>query len=157
LALLEEGAITTSWNGETALSTAFGLTFKAKQDARLSDVLSLNSRYTTAEAYDHAGDLMDVELKFTGNVVNNHFELFQNTQNPFAESTKIGFILPKKADVKLTISDLSGRILKVVEQAGESGYNEVTLDRNELNATGVLYYQLETPTHNATKKMIILD
>jgi hypothetical protein len=157
LALLEEGAITTSWNGETALSTAFGLTFKAKQDARLSDVLSLNSRYTTAEAYDNAGDLMDVELKFTGNVVNNHFELFQNTPNPFAESTKIGFILPKKADVKLTISDLSGRILKVVEQAGESGYNEVTLDRNELNATGVLYYQLETPTHNATKKMIILD
>jgi hypothetical protein len=35
------------------------------------------------------------------------------------------------------------------------GYNEVRL--SDIAATGVLYYQLDTPTDSATKKMIIIE
>jgi len=34
------------------------------------------------------------------------------------------------------------------------GYNAVTVDRSVLNATGVLYYTLETAKESATRKMI---
>ena len=36
------------------------------------------------------------------------------------------------------------------------GYNVITLDVNDLNASGVLYYMLETENHVATKKMVVL-
>jgi hypothetical protein len=34
------------------------------------------------------------------------------------------------------------------------GYNAITLDRNVINATGVLYYKLDTGSDSATRKMI---
>jgi hypothetical protein len=37
------------------------------------------------------------------------------------------------------------------------GFNQISLTKAELNATGVLYYQIDTPTHTATKKMIIIE
>jgi len=37
-----------------------------------------------------------------------------------------------------------------------AGYNEELIERNELSATGILYYQLETATETATKKMILV-
>jgi hypothetical protein len=44
----------------------------------------------------------------------------------------------------------------VYQQKGQfpKGENTVVLDRALLNTTGVLYYQLETDTDMATKKMI---
>jgi hypothetical protein len=36
------------------------------------------------------------------------------------------------------------------------GYNTITLQRAELE-TGILFYQLDTPTHSATKKMIVVE
>jgi hypothetical protein len=35
--------------------------------------------------------------------------------------------------------------------------NSVNLTRDELDATGVFYYQLESANHTATMKMIIVD
>ena len=58
LSLLEEGVITTSWNATQAASlenadVVFSVTFTAKSNAKLSDILAVNSRYTAAEAYDN--------------------------------------------------------------------------------------------------------
>ncbi|MBK8491395.1 MAG: T9SS type A sorting domain-containing protein [Saprospirales bacterium] len=33
------------------------------------------------------------------------------------------------------------------------GYNEIQL--NELNNSGVYYYRLDTPTHSATRKLVV--
>jgi len=157
LALLEEGAITTSWNGNTQSNDAFSLTFEARQNVRLSDVLDINSRYTPAEAYDRQGELLEVELHFDGVPVQTNFELYQNTPNPFAETTKIGFTLPEATAATITITDVSGKVLRVIEGDFAKGYNEVRLTKKDLNATGVLYYRLETDTNTATKKMILMN
>jgi hypothetical protein len=37
------------------------------------------------------------------------------------------------------------------------GYNAVVLKRSELGAVGVLYYELTTSTHQATRKMVIVE
>ena len=69
-ALLEEGVITASWN-ENNFNLAgdqviFSLTFQATQDVTLSEAITINSRYTVAEAYNNNGELFDVELAFNG-------------------------------------------------------------------------------------------
>jgi hypothetical protein len=39
----------------------------------------------------------------------------------------------------------------------KAGYNEININKSDLNASGVMYYRLETPEHTATKKMIIIE
>lgn len=158
--LLDEGAITTSWNAEDVRlddgAVVFSLVFNADSDAQLSDLLSVSSRYTAAEAYNNDGELLDVNLEFNGILADAQFELFQNVPNPFSDGTIIGFNLPEATSAVLTITDASGRVLKVIDAEYGKGYNQVSIDRDQLSATGVLYYNLETATDSATKKMVFL-
>ncbi|MEM6963465.1 MAG: HYR domain-containing protein [Bacteroidota bacterium] len=161
LTRLEEGVITTSWNSAAGVSmdddaVLFSVTFKATTALNTKDVLTINSRYTEAEAYN-TSDLFDVVLEFNGAEVASGFELYQNTPNPFKAETTIGFNVPQAGTVTLTIMDVSGRTLSMMEMDAAKGYNAVIIDRASLEATGVLYYQVETATETATKKMIIVD
>ena len=65
--------------------------------------------------------------------------------------------MPEAGFATLTVYDVSGRVLRVVEGEFAKGYNEVTLNRSEVAGTGVLYYQLDTENDSATKKMILID
>ena len=57
----------------------------------------------------------------------------------------------------LTISDVTGRILKTVRANYSKGLNQLTLKASDLNASGVLYYTLEADDFTATKKMILVS
>jgi len=154
--LLNEGAITSSWNGEAQPGAVFSLVFTAKENGRLSDLMNINSRYTTAEAYNSNGEVMNVELKFNGQAATT-FDLYQNTPNPFKGETTIGFNLPEAGAATLTIQDVSGKVISVVDGEYAKGYNEVRINSNDLPNTGVLYYTLKTANDTATRKMIILE
>jgi uncharacterized membrane protein len=161
---VNEGVITTSWNNTdaTALNNnevVFSVTFMAKSAAQVSDVITVNSRYTAAEAYNAELELMGVAVEYNNEngTVAAGFDLYQNTPNPFKAETVIGFNLPVAGNASLKVYDVAGRVLKMVEGDFAKGYNEVSLNRSELTATGVLYYTLETATDSATKKMIIVE
>jgi hypothetical protein len=151
-----EGALTTSWDGDAAAE--FAVTFRAKSGGNLSQMLGVSSRITKAEAYNADSDRLQVAFRFNspnGSTISGlGFELYQNTPNPFINKTQIGFYLPQASEATLTIFDESGRM--IFTQTGDftGGYNAVTIDRSVLNTTGVLYYKLETATDSATKKMI---
>ena len=156
-----EGVITTSWNSNKGVNVEnnevlFSVTFVANANVSTQDVININSRYTTSEAYN-GSDLFDVVLEFNGTETANGFELYQNTPNPFKAETLIGFNLPEAGEVTLKVFDVSGRILRLMEIDAAKGFNSVNVNREGLNATGVLYYQLETATETATRKMIIVD
>ena len=85
------------------------------------------------------------------------FELYQNQPNPFQNETLISFRLPEASAATLTIFDVSGRVLKVVEGDYGEGYNEVQIGRSELGSPGMLYYELKTATDHAIMKMILLE
>ena len=161
---LREGVITSSWNAQKAANVSddavlFSLTFEAKTSVNLSKAISLNSNFTISEAYSQNESLLNLALDFKeGNTLaeNASFELFQNQPNPFKSTTLIGFTLAEAAQANLTIYDVAGRVLKTVEGDFVIGYNEINLDRSELQSSGVLYYQLSTGTQTATKKMILL-
>jgi len=57
----------------------------------------------------------------------------------------------------ISIFDAGGKLVKEYEDNYEIGYNELRLDRKDLNVSGVAYYQIEVGTFKSMKKMIILD
>jgi hypothetical protein len=160
-AKLNEGALTTVWTNTNAVSVAndevlFTLNFVAKKDGNLSDVISVDQvRFTPAEAYTNDGDLFDVAIDF-GQVTDAGFSLAQNRPNPFRNETVIEFTLPEATTATLTIYDVAGRVLKTIKGDYSKGANMETINSSDLNATGVLYYQLDTPTQSATMKMIVI-
>ncbi|WP_367392944.1 proprotein convertase P-domain-containing protein [Lewinella sp. LCG006] len=151
-----EGQITASWNGKaTSEDVLFSLVIRPTVDAELSDVINVSSRYTAAEAYGN-GNTMNVGVNFSnGAVAVAGFEVYQNTPNPFAATTLIGFNLPADAEATVTISDASGRVLTVVRGDYAAGYNTINLTKEMIQgATGVLTYTVTAGEFTATKKMI---
>ena len=121
-------------------------------------MLTVNSSVTMAEGYDAAGNAMNVSLKFnTGKVAGGEFALYQNTPNPVSASTTIGFNLPKDGQAKLTIYTAEGKVLSVINNTYKAGVNQVTVNKADLNASGMLYYRLDTQDNSSTKKMIIIE
>ena len=162
-------AITTSFDG--ANQGAFSVTFRATKGSKLSEMLSVSSRITKAEAYPtfanaSADKKMNVAFRFnngaTSTVSGVGFELYQNQPNPFVNKTFIGFHLPAEASAKagdlipvtLSIFDETGRMVYNQKAAYAKGYNTIAIDKALLNTVGMLYYKLETATDSATKKMI---
>ena len=163
-----KSALTTSWNGNFTDkdAEAFSLVLKARRNVQLSDILTISSNITTSEAYDKNGEIMNVSLQFRNSnntLVNTtgdnaewvKFTLFQNEPNPFESETKISFNMPRETYGKLTVFDATGRVIKAVESVFKKGYNAIDIQKSELKTTGVFFYRLDTPTHSATKKMMV--
>jgi fungalysin metallopeptidase (M36)/fungalysin/thermolysin propeptide len=83
--------------------------------------------------------------------------LLQNRPNPFKDETLIGFNLPEATFATLTIFDVNGRALKVIEGNYNEGYNEIQISRSDLSATGIMYYRLMTNNGSVTKMMLLID
>ena len=160
---VNEGVITTSYSSADAKALSsddvlFTLEFIAKTESQLSNVLTVNSMVTKAEAYNSSNDLLGVSVNF-GQAVSSdqEFVLYQNRPNPFKETTTVGFNLPTASTASLTIYDVTGRVLKVFNGDFSKGYNEIALKKADVNATGVLYYQLDSEEYTATKRMIVIE
>ena len=159
---MEEGFITTSWNAAEGMSIAsgevvFSVVVEATTGAVLSDALAINSRITNAEAYNSADQIHDVSVQYTQGGVERGFALYQNEPNPFKEVTQIGFHLPESMSASLTVYDVTGKVLKVVEGDYNKGYNQIGMKKSDLKVSGLLYYQLDTEAYTATKKMIVVE
>jgi len=89
------------------------------------------------------------------------FTLSQNYPNPFNPVTKIKYNLVNATDVKLTIYDLLGHEVKTLVNNRQSA-GSYTIQWNGTNnagnkvASGMYFYQLETPEFNNTNKMMLL-
>ena len=163
--MLDEGVITTSWNTQSVddnvLETGalYTLNFVAKKDGVLSELIDINSKYTPAEAInqDEAFDIDFIVETISGEVVGEAFELYQNQPNPFTQLTTIGFNMPTDGVATIKVIDVAGRELLSLTDDFSKGFNEITLSKDDLQTSGVLYYQVETNSDMATKKMIIIE
>jgi hypothetical protein len=161
LTKLDDGAITVSWNQATAQKLAnntpvLSLTLTANIDVTIEEALTINSRFTAAEAYAADGALQQVELNF-GQSTASSFKLYQNVPNPFANETSIGFDLPMDGKVVVSVMDLSGKTVFQTAVNGVQGFNKIQLTREDLPNSGVLYYNVKTENEVATGKMILID
>jgi hypothetical protein len=140
-------------NGMDATEGAVLFTLKVRSnvEGQLSNVLNINDAVLRSEIYTGKDlEINNVEIGYRNSEVN--YALYQNEPNPFVSKTTIGFELPTAADYTLTVYDVTGKELKVVNSKGVAGYNTVTIE--DLNTTGVLSYRLQSDDFVATKKMV---
>lgn len=118
------------------------------------DALAMGSVWDFRDG-DFAGQAYVFDLGQYTNVMTpqeTYGKLYQNSPNPFIDETSIGFELERASFGKLKILDGSGRILRVVEDEFQAGYNEILV--RDLQYSGVLFYTLETTDFIATRRMI---
>ncbi|MEZ4930665.1 MAG: T9SS type A sorting domain-containing protein [Saprospiraceae bacterium] len=157
---VDEGFLTVSWNDHQSTwlpdEPLVLLEFKAIGSGQLQQAIRLSNKYTPAEAYNDEGEIMDVQLAVVEDPAGG-FELLQNVPNPFSETTIIGFRLSEATFATLTVTDVSGRTVKIVEGNYQKGFNEIKLNRVSLPESGLFYYRLDTPGHTATKMMLLIN
>jgi len=83
-------------------------------------------------------------------------QLFQNQPNPFTTNTTIPFILYSAQLVEFSFYDLNGRLLKSIKRNFEAGQQQLTIDANELNSNGLIYFQMITKEKTFTQNMLLI-
>jgi PKD repeat protein len=89
------------------------------------------------------------------------YKLLQNYPNPFNPVTVIEYTLPSRAHVRLEIFDITGRMVRVLEDGSRAeGMHHVIWDGRDANdqplASGVYFYRLTAPEYRLTRKMVLL-
>ncbi|HEY3386457.1 MAG TPA: T9SS type A sorting domain-containing protein [Saprospiraceae bacterium] len=161
--VLQNGLITMSWNEEDLskdyrkVPMSVKLQFVATQSGSISDMILLSGRVAAAEAYASDDEILDIQFRSVNADNAVEFALYQNEPNPWTGSTTISFELPEDGDVKLTLFDMSGKAVKVVEGNFKAGHQSIQLLKKDVPSPGLLYYRLESGNYSATKKMIRLE
>jgi|GEM_PF-5320012 len=142
------------------------------------DTKEFNLKYTDIfkETTDHAGHILDYDLQenttealitlwYIGDMPTNirTFKqnstddfLIQNQPNPFSDNTKIMYHLPETTNLKLSVYDIYGKEVMVLDNGLKTkGIYGVILNA-DLLSSGIYYYRLETNNFVASRKMIIL-
>jgi subtilisin-like proprotein convertase family protein len=163
LGVLSDEIVTVSFNSGTAntvteTEAVFTMVFTATEDGQLSEMISITSKVTAAESYvTERLEIKEVVLNTRGDVTNvTRNELYQNEPNPFKDQTLIRFELAEAVSVSITVTDVAGKTLKVINTTGSKGMNMVLLDAADLGITGVMYYTVESDEFTSTKKMIVV-
>jgi len=120
--------------------------------------------YEAIVNYDDAVTLMRNILRWFGRikgveeatVSNLTYRLYQNSPNPFSNTTRICYEIPIKSTVSLKIFDITGRLLKTFNFIDQRpGKHTYSLDASEL-VPGLYFYSIEAGNFGAVQKMLII-
>lgn len=112
------------------------------------------------------GTILKYGLNMTSTGNNNSevplkFSLQQNFPNPFNPNTNIMFTIPERGNVKLTVFDITGRIITEPANGNmNTGSYEISFDGTGISS-GVYFYRLDVISETGlnfseTKKMILI-
>ena len=160
---IKSDIITMSWTYSIMKTTAteelFIINLIAEESGYLSDMIKISDSIISTEIYQGAEyAIKGIELGVRSDrVLTEEIQLMQNDPNPFKDKTTIAFSLPTQSMITLSILDVTGKVLRVIEGEYEAGNNSITLFSNELGTSGLLYYTLKTEGFSETKKMILIN
>ncbi len=159
---IKKGLFSTSWSDSKYANLSkddvlFSIFFKANNQGDISDDLSITSDITSAEAYDQNLNTEQIQLKFRSKEsTNSGLKVYQNTPNPFMNTTSIKFELPEASEVVFKVYDLSGRMVHSELNVYSSGIHNIIFNLNDKELSGVLSYTIETQSEKVVKKMVIV-
>ena len=89
------------------------------------------------------------------------YSLNQNYPNPFNPETRISYSIPEPGFVKLSIYDINGTLIKVLQEGNKSAgkYEAIWDGKNSFGSkvgSGVYFYRLQANSFVQVKKMILL-
>lgn len=160
---IQNGRIAFSWNENGSKSVnrkdvLFKIHFIAISDVKIQDAVIINSTIAQAEAYNTNLDIMNVQLVARNSQADySTFILYQNVPNPFKDATSIQFYTPSSMDVKLSIYDMSGKMILYKELESSGGLNSIKLNKNKFPSAGIYYYRLDSNNATDTKRLVLID
>jgi hypothetical protein len=83
-------------------------------------------------------------------------KVYQNTPNPFTNDTELVFEIGKDEEVTIKVFNTEGKEIFSRHGNYTKGMNKVKISGQELDAEGILIYQILTKTHYSGRKMIKL-
>ncbi len=153
----EQATVTMSWNTSTSVaakSPFVKLVFEAEPTTDLRNYIQLDNSRILAELYTSSSAVHALSLDKPSEAV----VLAQNDPNPFSDYTNIRFTLPESGNATISVFDVSGKQIYGVEQYFEAGWNQVQINAADLgDASGIVYYRLETNDTIISKKMVIVS
>ena len=159
--IADDHSLSLSWvdvQGVALDGDVITLSMTATTSGNVSDMIQFGTSFSS-EVYTGDLETRDVQIAFEGadhSVIATAFELYQNEPNPFNDNTTISFRIGEDGPATLNVFDVTGKMIYEVSDEFSKGYNEIKVNKNDLDATGVLYYQLNYAGSIATKKMISL-
>ncbi len=160
---LEQGEIPFSWSSpiEKTVNSdevLLSLVFRINATCSLEDVFDLSSTLLASELYTSDYQILSPEIVFDDITLNERFEfeVSQNSPNPFNSKTEIFVTLPEDEVVKIEVYHSNGELVYRTQSTMKQGVNQVTLDANHLNTSGIYYYRIEAGAHIKIKKMIMM-
>ncbi len=82
------------------------------------------------------------------------FILFQNSPNPFVETTYISFNLQQSMQAELTIFDASGKVIFKENKRFDAGLNRIPVNRDIFSGAGAYFYALKTERASAIRQLV---
>lgn len=154
LANKSKGLITASWNTMTNPNTTdlFKLSFVAQKTSLLSELVTLSSKQTKAEAYDFNGELLNVNLAFEAiKPTKKTVHLYPNPLQ--SDLVNLTLSLAQPAEVAIHLYDSQGRMIKTLHQTTTAGEQNLRFNTGNLPA-GV--YLAQVKVDNITIKSVRL-
>lgn len=159
----ENGVVTSVWGNINPVTinadeVLFTLVFDAKNNSTLSRSLNVNSDVTRALVYDANETEFNLGVNFRAQIADvADFVLEQNVPNPFTTETLVTFNMPAQSEGTFTVYDIAGKVIYTLNAEFNAGENQVKIQKSDLGAAGVFYYELKTDLGSATKKMILVN
>lgn len=159
-----KGMISTVWSSTEAVSSdkvLFYFVVEALQNGDLTNVLKTSDRLTKSLAYNDNYDESEIKISVRVNdqIISpkESLVLYQNAPNPFSGETMIAFDLPVNDFVYINVYGVNGETVHTISRDFKAGYNTITINSNDLLASGVYYYTVTTSDESASSKMILID
>ncbi|MBZ0267628.1 FG-GAP-like repeat-containing protein, partial [bacterium] len=117
------------------------------------DGIAVNQKITVVETDPTGVDPIDTLP--TG------FALYRASPNPFDDHTTVRFDVARSEHVNLSVFDVSGRLVRVLENSVRSAGRHESVwdgraDGGERVAAGVYFYRLESASYHETRKLVRL-
>lgn len=151
-------------NANLSKSTNGGLNWFSQTSNSTEGLLKLNFvDANTGFAVGYSGAMIKTTTGGTvtkilniGEQIPNKYSLSQNYPNPFNPKTKIRFDLPKNSFTKLTIHDITGKVIdELFNSELQSGAYEIIWDGIN-HSSGVYFYRIETSGFVDMKRMVLV-
>jgi photosystem II stability/assembly factor-like uncharacterized protein len=97
-----------------------------------------------------------IGINGSSNTLIKEFKLHQNYPNPFNPETFIGYEVPLASEIKITIYDVLGKIVRIFDEGVKlPGYYDLKFEGGNLSS-GIYYYTLQSGSFYIAKKMVLL-
>ncbi len=153
------GVLTISWNSPSSIALKsgdhlFDIHVTSERAEKISNMIALDGNHLNPEYYTATNEIRSLGLKFSNIAGDNDFEVLGNTPNPWNNQTNIHFRLPFAGEVMLKVRDVTGRIIYTTKELYIKGDNTIMLTKEQLGASGILFYDLTFGSEVKTMKML---